>query len=94
MVKATVAIWAKRDGIRDLVGTAIRQHFYMVHLKERSAIVGEERSWICTRFTQTVRSCQHPSSHPWVTHKGLLANLNFRGPGDARGFSKGPASEQ
>ena len=51
-MKATVAIRTKCDGVRDLVGTPIRQHFHVVHFEKWRAVVGEKRCLIGAGFAE------------------------------------------
>src|SRR5271166_3970294 len=94
MMKATVAIWTKRDGVRDLVGTAIGQHLHMVHFEKRRAVVGVKRRLISARFTESLGGGQNPSSYSWITCEGRLGNLDLPGPLRTCRFSHSPAREQ
>jgi hypothetical protein len=64
MMKATVAIWTKRDGVRNLVGTAIGQHLHMVHFEVRRAVVSVKRRLIGTRFTESLGGGPEPKLLP------------------------------
>jgi hypothetical protein len=79
MVEATVAIWTKCDGIGDLVGTSIGQHFYAMHFEKWRAVVGKKRRLIGAGFAETLGIGQNPSSDPRVTSEGALSNLDPSG---------------
>jgi hypothetical protein len=46
MIEATVAIWTKCNGVRDVVGTPICQHLHTEHFEKWRAVVGEKRRLI------------------------------------------------
>ena len=71
MVEATVAIGAKCDGVRDLVGTSIGQHLHMVHFKKWRAVVGEKRRRIGAGFAEALGIGQDPSSDPRITSEAV-----------------------
>jgi hypothetical protein len=66
MMKATVAIGAKCEGVRDLVRAPVGQHLHMVHFKKWRAVVGEKRRWIGAGFAEALGIGQNLSSHPGI----------------------------
>jgi hypothetical protein len=62
MMEATVAIWTKCDGVRDLVGTPIGQHLHVMHFEKWRAVVGEKRRLIGARFAKSFGGGQNASS--------------------------------
>jgi hypothetical protein len=78
MMEATVAIGAKRDGVRDLVGTAIGQHLHVMHFEKWRAVVGEKRRLIGAGFAEALGIGQNPSSDPWITREGRLVAFRMR----------------
>jgi hypothetical protein len=78
MMKATVAIRTKCDGIGDLVGTAVGQHLHVVHFDEWKAVVGVKRRLIAARFAIFPGDSQNPSSYPGITREGRLVAFRMR----------------
>ena len=89
-----MAIGAKCDGVRDLVGTPIGQHLHVMHFEKWRAVVGEKRRLIGARFAETLGIGQNPSSDPWITRECRLGNLDPSGSFPTCRFSHIPAREQ